>query len=314
MRFRCLLLVCCLLQAQQAHAIELFGDFLYWQANEPVDWVLDTNSNPANQYVTYKTTVFNFAPGFRVGVGQQGEWDTKVYYTHYHSSAADSASGDLTAAFLGGKLSQPPAPSFYYDTGQMNAAIDYNIFDWDIGKHYNPTESLLVRPIVGLRGGWINQSFNTAFQAAYPVLGIPVTETVTENMKSNFWGVGPKIGIENVWNVWRGEELEINCTANFFTAYLLGHWQIRDVTNTTTTVLGLPLNSTTTVPIPNRDFGALAFQVVLGFNLKFRGWSTTVGYEINDWLNQCQIFDDATGPHNNDLILQGLTLKVDYGF
>ena len=56
----------------------------------------------------------------------------------------------------------------------------------------------------------------------------------------------------------------------------------------------------------------MAFQAVLGINLKFRSWSATVGYEINDWLNQCQLFDDATGPHNNDLILQGLTLNVGY--
>ena len=38
------------------------------------------------------------------------------------------------------------------------------------------------------------------------------------------------------------------------------------------------------------------------------------GYEINDWLNQCQIFDDATGPHNNDLILQGLTVSFGCSF
>jgi hypothetical protein len=34
------------------------------------------------------------------------------------------------------------------------------------------------------------------------------------------------------------------------------------------------------------------------------------GFELNDWLNQCQIFDDATGPHNNDLIFQGLTVNM----
>lgn len=35
-------------------------------------------------------------------------------------------------------------------------------------------------------------------------------------------------------------------------------------------------------------------------------------YEINDWFEQFQIFDDATGAHNNDLILQGLTVQLAY--
>lgn len=60
--------------------------------------------------------------------------------------------------------------------------------------------------------------------------------------------------------------------------------------------------------------GALAFQAIVGLNLKYRNWSATVGYELNDWLNQCQIFDDATGTHNNDLLLQGLIFRAMFGF
>jgi hypothetical protein len=48
--------------------------------------------------------------------------------------------------------------------------------------------------------------------------------------------------------------------------------------------------------------------------LNCRNWNSAVGYEFNDWLNQCQIFDDATGPHNNDLIVQGLSVRAGYRF
>ena len=72
--------------------------------------------------------------------------------------------------------------------------------------------------------------------------------------------------------------------------------------------------STRDIPIDDRDFGAVTFQALIGIELKYRHWSATAGYEINDWLNQCQIFDDATGPHNNDLVLQGLTVNVGCSF
>jgi hypothetical protein len=94
--------------------------------------------------------------------------------------------------------------------------------------------------------------------------------------------------------------------ANFYAAYLLGHWDISDVTQLTAP----GVHSRRTIPIDGRDFGALAFQAVVGIRLECGRFSAMAGWEINDWLNQCQIFDDATGPHNNDLLLQGLVVNA----
>lgn len=55
----------------------MFGEFLYWKATEPVDWVLNTNNNPANQYVNYESTEYDFAPSFRVGAAMGGEWSPR---------------------------------------------------------------------------------------------------------------------------------------------------------------------------------------------------------------------------------------------
>lgn len=52
----------------------------------------------------------------------------------------------------------------------------------------------------------------------------------------------------------------------------------------------------------------------MGVSLQYGRWSGTVRYELNDWLNQGQIFDDATGPYNNDLILQRLTANFSCRF
>ena len=42
-RFRWFLICCLLLTGPRAFALEFFGDVLYWQATEPVDWTMNTN-------------------------------------------------------------------------------------------------------------------------------------------------------------------------------------------------------------------------------------------------------------------------------
>lgn len=315
MRLGHLLLICgATLLGAPADAGEFFAEALYWKATEPVDWVLDTNRNPANQYVDYRTINYDFSPGFRIGARHDGEWNAQLAFTHFGTTGSDSASGDLTAAFLGGKEAQPPAPQLYFQTGQVESKIDYNIFDLDFGPRFQPSDSLTLRPVAGLRGGWIHQSIVSGFQADYPGATAPMRQQMTETMRNNFWGLGPKVGVEAAWNFWHEDELRISGITNFYAAYLAGQWEVSDVTSIATTENGVTTPSTKIIQVPTRDFGAVAFQAILGVQLHYGRWSATVGYELNDWLNQCQIFDDATGPHNNDLILQGLNLRASYDF
>ena len=163
------LLVVCLLPIQSAHALEFFGSFLHLQATEPVDWVLNTNRLAVDQFVDYETIAFNAAPGFRVGfgVGKEGEWNTKFYYTRIYFSSAHTASGNLTPAFMGGKLAlsdKPKSTLPYFDDGYVKTAIDYNVLDWDLGRSFKQGKSLRLQPVIGLRAAWINQTFDSGFQ------------------------------------------------------------------------------------------------------------------------------------------------------
>lgn len=311
MRRFCWLLVCCLLlTGPRAFALEFFGDVLYWQATEPVDWTMNTNRSKTDQLVAFKTLDYHFSPGFRVGVGVGPESDggVKLSYTRLHTETQDTATGNVTPVFLGNRLAlflmDPP----YFDSGNVQSVIDYNVLDLDLHKSFYPAESLQLRPVLGLRGAWINQTFDTEFQGSW--LKGQLQKTSDEHIKNNFWGIGPKLGVESTLNLWSGEKCRVDLALNFYTAYLLGCWAISDVTIDTTN--GFP--SRFDIPINGRHFGALTFQAMAGVNLKYGHWGATAGYEINDWLNQCQIFDDATGPHNNDLIIQGLSIRVSYGF
>ncbi|HSW71370.1 MAG TPA: hypothetical protein VLH77_05265 [Gammaproteobacteria bacterium] len=60
--------------------------------------------------------------------------------------------------------------------------------------------------------------------------------------------------------------------------------------------------------------GALSFQAKVGANFDYKKFSMSLTYEMTDWLNQLQIYDDNTGTHTNDMTLQGLSFKLAYAF
>jgi hypothetical protein len=306
-RFHWLLISCLALVGSRAFAFEFFGDALYWQATEPVDWTMNTNGSTPDQFVAFRSLDFDFATGFRVGAGLDREWGAKFYYTRYSTVGEDAVTGDVTPNFLGSRLNMPTHYSPYYQSGSIRGSIDYNVLDLDFGRSCSLSESWELRPVLGLRGAWINQAFDTEFQGRWSP-----TEWATsrEHIDNDFWGIGPKLGVENALILCRGERWKLDLTMNFHSAYLLGFWTIKDSALNATD----QGETTQVVPIDNRHFGALMFQAMIGLHLNYGGWDVTTGYEINDWLNQCQIFDDATGPHNNDLIVQGLCMRVSRRF
>lgn len=290
-----LIILYCLLCSSSVNAYDLFVDALYWRATETVDWVLTNNLSTPSQINSYRTMSFDYAPGFRLGASYQGNWDSKLYYTKFYTKATDSAAGNLTSTFLGGKLVQGNA--FFYRTGNADLTINYNMIDWDVGKRFNVSDIFMLRPIIGLRGAWIKQTIVTSFVG---------TTSVAEAVKNNFTGIGPKAGVESKI-IFRSinNDYKYSLIADFSTAYLWGNWQISDVLNTNT-------GQTVNILVNNRNFGAFVIQALVGIQLDYKRCAIKLGYEISDWFNQYQVFDDGTGAHNNNLILQGLTLRLAY--
>lgn len=293
-----LLLVCpSVMHASDDHTYFFTADVLYWKATEEIDWVYDNSLNPTDQQITYIKSDFDAGPGFRLGIGYKKDWDTGIYYTQYSTEATDSATGNLKTAFLAGTVGYPPGHIFY-DSGQFKMNIDFNMFDWYFGKQFQISPSLMLHPTIGLEGGWINQSIRADFQGFYDT---------TEKLNNDFWGVGPKFGIDGALTLLQRNAYLVNFIARFATAYLIGHWDITDVyTDNSPRAIEIGLD--------NRDLGALSFQGMLGLSLVHHNLSVALSYEINDWLDQGQIFDDATGGHDNDLIFQGLALSLRWAF
>jgi len=294
--FKLITLSCLLASSSTYAAYEVFLDPLYWRATETFDWVHSNNLNSKNLVIGFKAVNFNYDPGFRVGVGYVSNWDTKLYYTQFHTSASDSMTGNLTTGFLGGRLSQT-TPTTFYHTGQAKYYINFNMLDWDLGKRFNVTNSLMLHPLIGLEGGTINQTFNTQFQNP--------SVSISEHVINNFIGMGPKVGIETNLVFLRAHDFDYSLIANLETSYLWGRWNFSDRTKASNAF-------NYSVNVSNRNFGSVGMQALLGASVTHQNFSMKLGYEISDWFNQCQLFNDETGTQNSDLVLQGLTLSFSY--
>lgn len=290
-----LLILSTLLFSNYAYALGFFLDGLAWRATETNDWAYVNSETLPHQTLNYKTIDFNYTPGFRVGITYTSTWDALFSYTRFYSTTTDSTTGNIQPAFLG-SVTAKPSHAYLYDSGSVKQTINYNIFDLDFGKQFTVSKCLMIHPIVGLMGGWINQTINSEFNGS---------TSTNEKLTNNFTGIGPKVGVDSNINLFNDSMLKPQLVVAFATSYLMGRWNISD--NTT-------VHPTETVNINGADhsMGSLVLQGSVGVKMTYQKCAIKLAYEIGDWFDQSQYFDNDTGAHNNDLVLQGLTLSLAY--
>ena len=296
---------------KQDENIDIFADALYWYTSETIDWSFTIAPNQNFEKTVYKTISFDWDPGFRVGLGynmHHDQWDTQIYYTRFQTSVKDHASGAVTSAFLAARLSllEP------FQTGKVNFNLLFNMFDWDLGRSFFVSKSLSLRPYIGAKGGWINQKLHTKWTTPN-LLGPGTLFTATEHVKNNFRGGGPKGGVNGKWILGNVNRHVFSLIGNLAAAYMWGHWTLRDEFTDV-------LLTTTSINMKDRNFGAFMLQMLMGFGWDFdfdknrSHFALKLGYEIQDWFSQFQVFTNTSGTQNNDLIFQGLTLDLRFDF
>lgn len=296
--------------AAQRKTADFFLDALYWHTGETVDWATTLTNNPNSEQFSLKTFSFDWAPGYRVGLGYNmghDGWDTQVSYTWFHSQARDHASGAVTSASLAARLSllEP------FSTGRASIHLRYKMFDGNLGRSFLVSRHLVLRPSIGLKGGWINQTIHSHWTKPNLLGFFPFT--ASDTIKQRFQGVGPKGGVSGKWCFGNIQKHSFSLMGEFEAGYLWGHWSIRDrfVDNLATVI---------SVKTSSRNYGSFVLHAFagLGWDCNFSRDRThvglKVGYEIEDWLNQLQIYTNISGSQNNDLILQGLTLGARFDF
>ncbi len=295
----------------QDKSIVISANALYWHTSETVDWadVVTAKGNLVTD--TFKTISFGWDPGFRVGLGynmHHDQWDTQITYTWFQTRTTAHANGPITSGFLAARLSllEP------FGKGKISFNIHYNMFDWDLGRSFLVSKSLSLRPIIGAKAGWINQAIHGKWST--PNFGIPgFLYSGSESVKNNFRGGGPKGGIDAQWILGNVNRHVFSLIGNFTSAFMWGHWTLRDEFTDV-------FHTQTSIPMKNRNFGALLLQTSMGLGWDFNfdknrsHFALKISYEIQDWFSQFQVFTNDSGTDNIDLILQGLTADLRFDF
>ncbi len=283
---------------------------LYWQPTENVDWAYTLHNSPNTTQTDYQVFVFNWAPGFRVGLGYNMEydrWDTQAFYTWFQSKASGAKTGPITPGFFAARLSDLEP----FSKGRANIHLQYNMFDWDLGRAFLISNHLQIRPSIGVKAGWINQTVHSDWELDNVIL--IGTIFAKEDLKHHFIGAGPKGSLSTKWILGNSQKHFFSLIGAFEAGYLWGHWNIKDLYHDT-------LNTTISTITTPRNFASFTLHCFAGlgwdldFNCDQSHLAIKVGYEIEDWFNHCQFFTNINGAQNNDLILQGLNINAGVDF
>ncbi|NGX48258.1 MAG: hypothetical protein K1000chlam3_01649 [Chlamydiae bacterium] len=287
-----------------AATVDVYADALYWYTTEIVDWSMNLDPKGNLETVTFQKLSFDWAPGFRIGIGYTSScdcWDTQFSYTHFQTKGANRAKGDMIKSEYFGSIFSDLG---FYQQAKIRAKIEYNMFDWELGYLLCPSECLFLRPVIGIKGGWIHQTLKTPLKKTFDILNILfIPVKAEETLRNDFWGIGPKGGVNSKWFL----SSCFSLVGDFSAALMWGHWSFSDQFLDSS-------GSNIVTKIAGRNFGAFMLQGFLGLGLDICNFSLKVGYEVQDWFNQYQIFDNGTGGQSGNLILQGLRFQVRFDF
>lgn len=303
---------------------DLFVDAFAWYASEQASavWANIININLIQNTSSFaaQDLAFDWDFGFRVGAGYHLEydgWDTQLYWTWFRTEAGQSEHvpipdsvfviEEIMPEFFAGSLSSNTAQS-----AKIRWNLRFSMIDWELGRSYWISKGLSLRPFIGLKGGWINQVIHVQYDNLI-IASIHTTNSARENVKNNFWGIGPVGGVNTKW------KLRNFCThfpslfGDFSVATLWGTWICSDVYNDTT-------GREVLVNTKNSTLGALMLRgfAGLGWDVDFNGgrshFATRLGYEMQLCVNQLRVSTSQLIRLHGDLTLQGITLNCRFDF
>lgn len=297
------------------------ADLLFWHLSEGgADYCLAAEKPGTQSQLPSSGKVmhshFDWDFGFRTGVGYNLEhdaWDGYLNFTWFHTSASDS-----THRQKNGGLNPQKGFAIIENAKKMSSHWDvhYYVLDLEVGRRYFVSKFLAFRPEFGVESAWICQRRRYSIRKDVN----PQTGVMGENIygKNNFWGIGPRCGVEGTWYFGRRFSLLGALNAALLWGRFDDHLKETELTSR---------GKVKAVDI-NGDFHRLApnVQMKLGF-----GWDSNINddqnhlgiylsYEFQYWWRQNQFLNEQQFNGMNfqheamDLSLNGFTLDVRFDF
>lgn len=196
-------------------------DFLYWKAKEK--WFTLTNeSSPLFTTTDFtrervKRPHFDWDAGFRLGVGYSSPClcvDPSLEWTFYQTSLKqhkNTDDNDLTnvnhqrGMFPIWALSKDIIAGDYVAEAKLRGNLTLNLIDGKLARTYFCYGCLEIVPYGGLRAAFIDQKARIKYSGGIFLAdilegGINRRGIDHVHMRNNFWGVGPRLGVEPRWH------------------------------------------------------------------------------------------------------------------
>ena len=218
---------------KEGWGVVLTAEPLYWKVSQEgleyaitasYDLVVD-NYNATTPF--YKLNVskgkahapdFDWNWGFRVGLGYKiprDGWDLGGKWARYHHSASDriERSGDpnpnnipsVANAGSGQFISPFWVAQLFATPGLMNRAkalwnLHLDVGDIALGREFFLSDYLVVKPFIGLRGAWVDQTYRLSFLTYdYPNNPDDIAKEIYVKMKNDMKGIGGRLGLSTKW-------------------------------------------------------------------------------------------------------------------
>lgn len=256
---------------------------------------------------------FGWDLGFRAGIGYDFEhdnWSLSLLYGQFVTTSSSSVNGTAISAVV-------PSQSIYlFDTpvsnSKSNGKIDRKSINFVLAKETFLSPYFLMKPYVGFETCWLDFSQKVSYTGGN---FLSVNSVYVTNI-SDFWGIGPELGLGANWYLGNGFYVE----GDFATSFIYG---LFDVTYKDK----ISYSSTNYVNFKQQFH---QFSPIVMFSLGI-GWGTYVNqckqfidlslaYEGEYWFRQnqtIQIFNSSISRYQNvgeDLSLHGATLSFEVHF
>ena len=309
----------------RAPHVNLFVNALYWKPREEgLDYVIK-NSTGATfiNSGSVQRAEFDWNGGFRVGLGYCNPdcpMGFNAYYTRFTTSGCDCITTTSFPEVLFPVWSNPSTSVVTEQEAQASVCLSLNVFDAQLSTVLSPNDCVNIMPVLGLRYARINQRFNINSNGGQSQGPIAFVLDDATTMKNNFWGVGPKVGINTTWGFWGG----FSIFGAMDLALLYGKF---DITQKETISFSDDVPETTFLDIQCNRFHLTRPNLGLILGLQWL-WQRgryeiclSAGWEHQYFFGQNQLmrFSDDVNPGVNtavqgDLSLQGLTAAVSFSF
>ncbi|WP_442481651.1 Lpg1974 family pore-forming outer membrane protein [Aeoliella sp. SH292] len=309
-----------------------FVDLLYWKLTEgsAENWAQEiTPQGSLGSLIGTATLVdapFDWNAGVRVGVDYANRDEgTRVglYYTHFNTSAANEAAGEVYSAFLGNFYAGNTDGSGFgphYEHATIDWDVQFHTIDLEMGREFAISRALAIRPFLGLKSAIIRQRINSTWHNPIDTSSTDyLFDSATENLRQNFWGIGPSIGVDAIIPLSLAPDHSLHAYFSPSGSVMYGSWDFSDRFQTdgpTTTSTPIP----STISINSEPIHGAATMVRMACGLEWQQFGSRVttrlrvGFEGQVWLNQMQYYSFNMGRLNNLMSLQGSIVEFGLSF